>query len=277
MEEELKCPICKQFYNNPVLLPCYHSLCLNCAMHIQVPGSQNCTVSNVSVRENIERDRDESSAASGAGSEPSSADYQEADKLSMLSETDSGVVCNSRPNSYVGTPNTNGILFPPVSTSALSITCPVCQKLVYFDENGAQNLPKYRAMQTIVDKFTEQKNLVLKCQLCEVDPAATATLMCEQCEVLYCDLCRESCHPLRGPLAKHTLVEPLRGRALLRSKTKSKDFQCFEHDEELLSMYCLVCKVPVCPLCLDLRHLSHEVQAINAICKAQKVSVKQLL
>lgn len=266
MEEELRCPACKQLYSNPVLLPCGHSLCLNCAVHLQASAPQNGNIS----RDN-ERDRDECSAASGAGSEPSSTDYQEADKLSILSETDSGVVCTSRPNSYVGTPNINGILFPPVSAGALSLTCILCHKIVYFDENGSQNLPKYRAMQTIVDKFTEQKNLVLKCQLCEMDPAEDATLMCEQCEVLYCDSCRESCHPLRGPLAKHVLIDPLQGRALLRSKSKSKDMQCFDHEEEIVSMYCLVCKIPVCPLCLDLRHSSHEVQAINSVCKAQKV------
>ncbi|KAL0267387.1 UNVERIFIED_CONTAM: hypothetical protein PYX00_009674 [Menopon gallinae] len=270
MEEELRCPACKQLYSNPVLLPCYHSLCLNCAVHLQVPASQNVTVANAT-REAAERDRDESSAGSGAGSEPSSTDYQEVDKLSMLSETDSGVVCNSRPNSYVGTPNIQGILFPPVATTALSLSCPVCQKVVYFDENGSHNLPKYRAMQSIVDKFTEQRNLVLKCQLCEVEPAQDAAVMCEQCEVLYCDSCRESCHPSRGPLAKHTLVEPLQGRATLRNKTKSKDVQCAEHEDEALSMYCMICKVPVCPLCLDSRHTSHDVQAINTMCKAQKV------
>lgn len=274
MEEELKCPVCKQFYNNPVLLPCFHSLCLNCAFQLQIPVSQNGTASNGSTREIIDRDRDESSA-SGAGSEPSSTDYQEVDKLSMLSETDSGVVCNSRPSSYVGTPNINGILFPPVSASALSLSCPLCQKIVYFDENGSHNLPKYRAMQTIVDKFTEQKNLILKCQLCEIVPALDATVMCEQCEVLYCDLCRENCHPSRGPLAKHILLEPLQGRASLRNKTKSKDLQCNEHEDEILSMYCLTCKISVCPLCLNSRHNSHDVQAINAIGKSQKVSRKK--
>lgn len=275
MEEELRCAVCKQLFNNPVLLPCYHSLCLNCAVHLQAPACQNGASCN-GVRE-AERDRDESSGASGAGSEPGSTDYQEADKLSVLSETDSGVVCNSRPNSYVGTPNMQGILFPPVATGALSLSCPVCQKVVYFDENGCHNLPKYRAMQTIVDKFTEERNLVLKCQLCETEPAKNATVMCEQCEVLYCDSCKESCHPNRGPLAKHGLLEPLLGRAALRNKSKSRDARCSEHEDEPLSMFCMVCKVPVCPLCLDSRHASHDVQAINAMCKAQKTELSQNL
>lgn len=265
MEDELRCPVCKQLYNNPVLLPCYHTLCLNCAVHLQqtvATGHQSQASSEVS-----------SETAHSANEGASGSDYQEVDKLSILSETDSGVVCNSRPNSYVGTPNMQGVLFPPLASNALSLACPICQKIVYFDENGAHNLPKYRAMQNTVDKYSELKNLSLKCQLCAIEPAHDATVMCEQCEVLYCDSCRENCHPARGPLAKHSLLEPVAGKASIRSKTKTKDLQCVEHDDEALSMYCMVCKIPVCALCLhDTRHTSHDVQAINTMCKAQKVS-----
>ena len=250
MEEELRCPSCKQFFNNPVLLPCYHALCLSCAVLLQQPAQNNAA--STSSSENAE------SVASG-----SSGDYQERDTLAILSEADSGVVCTSRPNSYVGTPN--GLLFP----TALSLTCPLCQKLVYFDENGAHNLPKYRVMQAIVDRYSELKNLTLKCQMCETEPAKEATVMCEQCEVLYCEDCRESCHPARGPLAKHVLSEPKRCSAIT---VRSQDGKCIDHAEETLNMYCLVCKIGVCALCLmDSRHASHDVQALAIMCKAQKV------
>ncbi|KAL1489664.1 hypothetical protein ABEB36_013606 [Hypothenemus hampei] len=260
MEEELRCFACKQFYNNPVLLPCYHGICLHCALNLQQPANQNNSTNangggNVTtLSENAE------SVASGS----SGGDYQESDKLSILSETDSGVVCTSRPNSYVGTPN--GVLFP----SALSLACPVCNKVVYFDDNGAHNLPKYRVMHGIVDRYGELRNLTLKCQLCEQEPAKDATVMCEQCEVLYCDSCRESCHPARGPLAKHVLTEPKRGGI---SSSKSKDGKCLEHPDENINMYCLVCKISVCTLCLmDSRHHSHDVQSLVVMCKTQKVS-----
>lgn len=254
MEEELRCFSCKQYYSNPVLLPCYHALCLNCAVQLQQPaqGAGGTTIGSAGTSgENAE------SLASG------SSDYQESDKLSILSETDSGVVCTSRPNSYVGTPNGS---FP----SALSLSCPICHKLVYFDENGAYNLPKYIVMQTIVNRFCEVRSLTLKCQMCENEPANDATIMCEQCEVLYCDSCKDSCHPSRGPLAKHTLVEPKRG--LNAASFRGKDGKCFEHEEEIINMYCQVCKVGVCALCLmDPRHNSHDVQAIVTMCKSQKV------
>ncbi|CAH0561182.1 unnamed protein product [Brassicogethes aeneus] len=220
MEEELRCSTCKQFFNNPVLLPCYHSVCLLCAVNLQQPATN--TSGGDKNTENAE------SVASG-----SSGDYQESDKLSILSETDSGVVCTSRPNSYVGSPK-------ELFATAFSLSCPVCQKSVYFDENGAHNLPKYRVMQNIVDRYGELRNLTLKCQMCENEPANEATVMCEQCEVLYCDSCREACHPSRGPLAKHVLTEPKRGSLGL---PKTKEGKCLEHGEETLNMFCLVCKI----------------------------------
>lgn len=147
-----------------MLLPCWHALCLACAVNLQAPP------------DSPPESTTDSSNAPGSD--------QEADKLSILSETDSGVVCSStstssRPGSYVGTPGNGG--FPP-SGGTLCLSCPVCQKTVYFDEGGAHNLPKYRAMQHIVEKYQESRNTRLQCQMCEAEPR-DATVACEQCEV----------------------------------------------------------------------------------------------
>lgn len=165
MEDELRCPSCKELFVEPVLLPCWHALCLACAVNLQAPP--------------------DSPPESTADSSNAPGSDQEADKLSILSETDSGVVCSStstssRPGSYVGTPG-NGGGFPP-SGGTLCLSCPVCQKTVYFDEGGAHNLPKYWAMQHIVDKYQESRNARLQCQMCEGEPR-DATVACEQCEV----------------------------------------------------------------------------------------------
>lgn len=56
-------------------------------------------------------------------------------------------------------------------------------------------------------RYIESRNLGTKCQMCERSPKL-ATVMCEQCEIFYCDKCQASCHPQRGPLAKHSLVNP---------------------------------------------------------------------
>lgn len=278
MEDELRCVVCKNLYNKPVLLPCYHSACLHCAIVLQQPATQgtqpqNCATQIQAVAQIHAPPPEAESVASGSSE---GTEYQEADKLSILSETDSGVVCSSRPNSYVGTPNLNGF-FPPLTNSVLSLSCPKCSKVVYFDENGANNLPRYRVMQTIIDKYGGEKNLVAQCQMCERQPANEATVCCDQCDVLYCDVCRETCHPARGPLAKHLLCEAPRGGPR-GPGAKRREGRCPEHEEETLTMYCMVCKCAVCAICLhETRHNSHDVQAISSMCKAQKVRCLYIL
>lgn len=256
MDEELKCFACKQFYEKPVLLPCGHALCLACALTIQqsVGGNSN---SNSNSNGNSEGD-------SATSSSSSSGDYQESDKLSIQSEADSGVVCNynSRPNSYVNSSSTNGILFPPTT---LFITCPICQKPVYFDENGAHNLPKYRVMQRIIEKYGDAKidpDSIIYCQMCEESSAKVATVECEQCNVLYCETCREKCHPLRGPYSRHSLI--------LAGKRNSSP-TCSEHGGAPLVVHCTPCRLPACSKCLQERHIAHEVQQLSIACKSQKV------
>ncbi|XP_037902402.1 E3 ubiquitin-protein ligase TRIM9 isoform X2 [Hermetia illucens] len=281
MEDELRCPVCKQLYANPVLLPCYHALCLACALDIQTTSTATGAAASsagalpqLPPHHHPSHHHSSSSAASSASSTASatesvSSDQDQADKVSILSEADSGVVCyTSRPASYAGTPNLQALLFPPSNgAAAYSLACPVCRKLIFFDEGGARNLPPYRAMESIVDRFCERE--ALRCQMCETEPRV-ASLVCEQCDIRYCDGCRELCHPARGPLAKHNLVKP-------RGASQVRESVCSDHSEPL-TVYCLGCKVPACPQCMsDNRHNSHDVQPITSMCKAQKTELSHNL
>ncbi|XP_059614320.1 E3 ubiquitin-protein ligase TRIM9 isoform X2 [Phlebotomus argentipes] len=275
MEEELRCPVCKQLFASPVLLPCYHALCLGCALELQSP-STTTTIVTAQVHPAPAQHHSSSSASStssassgsSSATESVSSDQDQADKVSILSEADSGVVCcTSRPGSYAGTPNLQGLLFPPSGGAVFSLACPHCRKIVFFDEGGARNLPPYRAMESIVDRFCERE--ALRCQMCESEPRV-ASVVCEQCEIRYCDTCRELCHPARGPLAKHSLTRP-RGASTVRESV------CGEHTEGL-SLYCITCKSPTCQQCLtENRHHSHDVQPISAMCKAQKTELSHNL
>ncbi|XP_023315165.1 E3 ubiquitin-protein ligase TRIM9 isoform X2 [Trichogramma pretiosum] len=302
MEDELRCPSCKKLYVEPVLLPCWHSLCLACAVNLQAqPSSVGPAEGSASSTTSSSHE----SSSNGNGHVVGTDNHNghnghngslncdpEADKVSILSETDSGVVCStssaastgsSRPGSYVGTPG-NGGGFPP-SGGTLCLSCPVCQKTVFFDDGGANNLPKYKAMQRIVDKYLESKNVKLLCQMCEKEPRE-ATVACEQCEVLYCEGCRESCHPMRGPLAAHHLG-PAQGTWSTGPRNSGSRLDnglhhgsgCAEHSGEQLSLYCALCKVAACGLCLRDRHTTHphDVLPLTAACKAQKTELSQNL
>lgn len=274
MEDELRCPLCKQLFASPVLLPCYHAICLSCALDIQVPSSttqihhsihlhQQHSSSSQSSSSSVSTGSSGSSSGGGSAAESVASDQDQSDKVSILSEADSGVICcTSRPGSYAGTPNLQGLLFPPSNVSSVySLACPICRKIVFFDESGVRNLPIYRAMESIVDRFCERE--ALRCQMCEVEPKV-ASVVCEQCEIRYCDGCRELCHPARGPLAKHHLIKP-------RGATQLRESVCGEHSEPL-TMFCMGCKIPICHMCInDNRHPTHDVQSISSMCKAQKV------
>lgn len=255
MEEELKCPACRRLYTNPVLLPqCRHSLCLNCAVRLQAVQQSTSPGSNP--------------ARSAVVVEES---YPDSDEMSMVSETDSGVVCSSRPDSCIGTPSIANLYLQ--AGMQFSITCPVCARTTVTDDRGATMLAKTRALETIVEKYRDGKQLPVDCQLCpNEDPPRPAVQVCEQCEVFYCEACLESYHPARGALARHKLLGIIEGRTNLQTKHRIAESKCAEHPDESLSMYCVLCKLTICCVCSqEGRHFKHQVQPMGAMCKIQKV------
>lgn len=260
IEAELICPACGRLFVQPLLLPCSHSMCLRCAQAAQV-GAAQLQATPPGGPNTGHADTSGGSSDSGASDNA----QEEGDKLSLLSETDSGVCCSSRPNSCVGTPPSLSNLS---SAHMYVITCPMkfCKKLVFLDERGADALPRACAMERIVTRFSGAEKP--RCQMCE--SGASADVLCEQCQVLYCMACRLACHPDRGPLAKHTLVAPPEER---RTPLPS-DSLCSEHREEVISLFCNVCKVAVCHVCSgDQRHNGHDVQPLTSCCKVRKVCV----
>ncbi|XP_051249767.1 E3 ubiquitin-protein ligase TRIM9 isoform X3 [Dicentrarchus labrax] len=284
MEEELKCPVCGSFYREPIILPCSHNICLACARNIlvQTPDAES----------------PQSSRASGSG--VSDYDYLDLDKMSLYSEADSGygsyggfvsaptTPCQKSPNGVRVFPPTvpqpppqqqhllpqPGSL-PPIPRNSC-ITCPQCHRSLILDDRGLRGFPKNRVLEGVVDRYQQSKAAALKCQLCEKSPKE-ATVMCEQCDVFYCDPCRLRCHPPRGPLAKHRLVPPAQGRISRRTSPR-KISTCTEHELENLSMYCVQCKTPVCYQCLEEgKHGTHEVKALGAMWKLHKGQLSQAL
>ncbi|KAG8013145.1 E3 ubiquitin-protein ligase TRIM9 [Nibea albiflora] len=283
MEEELKCPVCGSFYREPIILPCSHNICLACARNIlvQTPDAES----------------PQSSRASGSG--VSDYDYLDLDKMSLYSEADSGygsyggfvsaptTPCQKSPNgvrvfppSVPQPPPQQHLLpqpgsLPPIPRNSC-ITCPQCHRSLILDDRGLRGFPKNRVLEGVVDRYQQSKAAALKCQLCEKSPKE-ATVMCEQCDVFYCDPCRLRCHPPRGPLAKHRLVPPAQGRISRRASPR-KISTCTEHELENLSMYCVQCKTPVCYQCLEEgKHGTHEVKALGAMWKLHKGQLSQAL
>ncbi|XP_061318493.1 E3 ubiquitin-protein ligase TRIM9 isoform X8 [Lathamus discolor] len=276
MEEELKCPVCGSFYREPIILPCSHNLCQACARNIlvQTPESES------------------PQSRRASGSAVSDYDYLDLDKMSLYSEADSGygsyggfasaptTPCQKSPNGVRVFPPTAppppAALAPPPPPRNACLTCPQCHRSLVLDERGLRGFPRNRLLEGVIDRYQQGRAAALRCQLCEKAPKEAA-VMCEQCDVFYCDPCRLRCHPPRGPLAKHRLVPPAQGRVSRRLSPR-KISTCTDHELENHSMYCVQCKSPVCYQCLEEgKHSSHEVKALGAMWKLHKSQLSQAL
>ena len=192
MEVELTCPQCGLLYHVPVLLPvCNHCLCLACAATIQqqvacggIGSSSNGSISSSAI------------VAGSSSTSTTNADDSEVDKVSVLSDADSGVSsCGSsggggggnasRPTSLVGASSSdNGVgcsgssgvgsgsslvvdTCSASSSSFYTLVCPECSTVNKLDDSGAHGLPRYKLMESLVDKYRQKAAIAERCQLCE--------------------------------------------------------------------------------------------------------------
>uniref|UniRef100_A0A4W4GTC8 E3 ubiquitin-protein ligase Midline-1 n=1 Tax=Electrophorus electricus TaxID=8005 RepID=A0A4W4GTC8_ELEEL len=208
LESELTCPICLELFEDPLLLPCAHSLCFSCAQRVLV---SHCTSSlkpsqpaavfqcptcryvinlshkgleelkrNVTLQNIIDR-------------------FQKA-SLSGPSSPDETRRCKQDRDRY-----------PFVGNDALVMSSP-----------GESVL----------------------CQFCEQDPPQDAVKTCITCEVSYCEECLRATHPNKKPFTGHRLTEPLPhsyllGLACAEHLDQKVNMYCCT-DEQLI---CSLCKL----------------------------------
>ncbi|KAA0189376.1 E3 ubiquitin-protein ligase TRIM9 [Fasciolopsis buskii] len=214
MDAELRCPACHRYFHCPLLLPCGHSLCTACAAGALLPSTEPSVAASILNIMNLVSSAEgyrvlipgapyssSSSASSTTGSSivgtaqtnialgtvpvsqhPAGSSHSDSDQLSVVSETDSGVVVSSRPGSYIGrlpavfcqsaitaaaaaaaaaaasSSNSAGVQNTSNSINLSTIThglvCPSCNRTVgLFDEQGLSQLPRNRALERVISKF----------------------------------------------------------------------------------------------------------------------------
>lgn len=134
-------------------------------------------------------------------------------------------------------------------------------------------MPKNRLLIDIIDRYLGEKSSgsqVAKCQLCHSSEEQLMTWVCEQCQIGYCDQCREQYHPMRGPYAKHNLVHPSE-----LSFVKERTTLCARHVQRLAEFYCVDCQIECCQQCSS--HVHHELISIQQAAKTYKVRLRSTL
>ncbi|XP_029019317.1 E3 ubiquitin-protein ligase TRIM36 isoform X2 [Betta splendens] len=237
IERELICPICKELFTHPLILPCQHSICHKC------------------VRELLMLNHDDSfdagSECSLPGSPRSRVPSPSMERLDRLVRSGS-----------ISSPGwRRGSVTPRVTT----IPCPGCQHDIDLGERGISMLFRNFTLESIVERYRQAARaaVAIMCNLCK-PPQQEATKSCMDCKASYCNECFKLHHPWGTPKAQHEYVGPT-------TNFRPKVLMCPEHEMEKVNMYCEVCRRPVCHLCkLGGSHANHKVTSMSSAYKILK-------
>uniref|UniRef100_A0A3Q2NSV2 Midline 2 n=1 Tax=Fundulus heteroclitus TaxID=8078 RepID=A0A3Q2NSV2_FUNHE len=268
LESELTCPICLELFEDPLLLPCAHSLCFNCAHRIlvshcstskplesisafQCPTCRYVITLNHRGLEGLKRnvtlqniiDRFQKASLSSPNSPTESRRLQ---TQRPYTATISGTIAGTIGGGGGGGGGTGGGSARG-SPATSSHSHPHATHTNHANHTNANHSPG------IVAKMEPR----ISCQFCEQDPPREAVKTCVTCEVSYCDRCLRATHPNKKPFTSHRLVEPV-------PDTHLRGLTCLEHENEKVNMYCLVDDQLICALCkLVGRHRDHQVSSLT--------------
>ncbi|KAK3530392.1 hypothetical protein QTP86_024425 [Hemibagrus guttatus] len=207
LESELTCPICLELFEDPLLLPCAHSLCFNCARRILV---SHCT-----------------------SGEP-------ADAICAFQCPTCRYAISLSPQHGLDALKRNVTLqniIDRVQRASTSATL-----LLSSSGHSSPGDSPLGAMTTATAPSSPTE--LVQCQFCEQEPPQCAVKTCVTCEVSYCEECLRATHPNKKPFTGHRLIEPLpdshlRGLQCLEHEEEKVNMYCVT-DEQLI---CSLCKL----------------------------------
>ena len=103
----------------------------------------------------------------------------------------------------------------------------------------------------MASQVTTQGQENVECYLCQ----SPVSFFCRRCGVKLCDPC----------VTVHLRVKCITGHDVVEYVNKEDDDACFcdSHPENKCSAYCKMCDVPVCILCVSIKHKSHDVSELK--------------
>ncbi|XP_028314231.1 E3 ubiquitin-protein ligase TRIM36 isoform X6 [Gouania willdenowi] len=265
IERELMCPICKELFTHPLILPCQHSICHKCIRDLlmlnhddsfdagsecSLPGSPRSRVPSPSM-ERLDR-----LVRSGPRKRSGNSGFEPEINPALLTSP----VPHKRSVSSPGW--RRGSVTPRITT----IPCPGCQHDIDLGERGISMLFRNFTLESIVERYRQAARaaVAIMCNICKPPQQQEATKSCMDCKASYCNECFKVHHPWGTPKAQHEYVGPT-------TNFRPKVLMCPEHEMEKVNMYCEVCRRPVCHLCkLGGSHANHKVTSMSNAYKILK-------
>ncbi|XP_077377202.1 E3 ubiquitin-protein ligase TRIM36 isoform X5 [Festucalex cinctus] len=238
IERELICPICKELFTHPLILPCQHSVCHKCVRELLML--------------NYDDSLDGGSECSLPGSPRSRVPSPSMERLDKLVRS--------------GSVSSPGWRRGSVTPRVTAIPCPGCQHDIDLGERGISMLFRNFTLESIVERYRQAARaaVAIMCNICKPLQQQEATKSCMDCKASYCNECFKMHHPWGTPKAQHEYVGPT-------TNFRPKVLMCPEHEMEKVNMYCEVCRRPVCHLCkLGGTHANHKVTSMSNAYKILK-------
>ncbi|XP_067270727.1 E3 ubiquitin-protein ligase TRIM36 isoform X2 [Pseudorasbora parva] len=239
IERELICPICKELFTHPLILPCQHSICHKCVRELLMPNHDDSFST------------DAGSECSNPGSPRARVPSPSMERLDRLVRS--------------GSISSPGWRRSSVSPRVTTLPCPGCQHDIDLGERGISMLFRNFTLESIVERYRQAARAAtaITCSVCK-PPAQEATKSCMDCKASFCNECFKLNHPWGTPKAQHEYVGPT-------TNFRPKVLMCPEHEMEKVNMYCEVCRRPVCHLCkLGGSHANHKVTSMSSAYKILK-------
>ncbi|KAM4578793.1 E3 ubiquitin-protein ligase TRIM36 isoform 3-T3 [Fundulus diaphanus] len=238
IERELICPICKELFTHPLILPCQHSVCHKCVKELLMLNHDDSF--------------DAGSESSMPGSPRSRVPSPSMERLDRLVRS--------------GSISSPGWRRGSVTPRVTAIPCPGCQHDIDLGERGISMLFRNFTLESIVERYRQAARaaVAILCNICKPPNQQEATKSCMDCKASYCNECFKLHHPWGTPKAQHEYVGPT-------TNFRPKVLMCPEHEMEKVNMYCEVCRRPVCHLCkLGGSHANHKVTSMSSAYKILK-------
>ena len=141
-------------------------------------------------------------------------------------------------------------------------SCPLCR--------GQYTLADIIPNTVLADKVASLKPQPNKCAQCD---SSQVVIFCTNCNGYLCQQC-EGAHKKLNIFKTHTSLLPL---SQAKVKSKSKEYKCPKHSDELMRVYCIKCQVVICRDCALYSHHGHQFkpaeQAANEVKRKLKSSV----
>ncbi|ENN77306.1 hypothetical protein YQE_06132, partial [Dendroctonus ponderosae] len=237
-EAKFRCPLCKNPYFEPRVLPCLHSFCLRCLEDLE---KNNFATWN-------ETELNDSLDCFPVGTKANNVQPR---KTTFATLGDPNHASEDRPKR--------------------AMCCPTCGNLGEIPNGGVRHLtPNYSIQHQMVLATLNSKSTHLLCDLCVTDVAATSR--CMDCAISFCTEC-EQLHLRQKSSAIHSVLslEAAREKGITKIR---KQVMCMVHPELELALFCSTCYQVICTECALLTHRAHMCESVSKVAKSHIVSLR---